>query len=463
MVVGEMAEPVEVLVVGGGPGGYTAAARAAELGKEVLLVERSNLGGVCLNVGCIPSKVFTTAAHDLARSARLPVQGAQLQPRIDLSGLQAWRKQVVDRLVGGVSATLGRVRVVSGAAFFLDEHRISVESGDHVQHFRFEQAILATGSQPIELAALPVDGTRVFDSTGVLAFDEVPPSLVVVGGGYVGMELGMAFAHFGTRVTVVEATDRLLAGFDPDLVQVVTDRAGELGIDIRLGTTAVGVQADNLLVRSEGIDDQVPAHAILVAVGRGPVTDDLQLDMLGLTVTATGHIPVDEQGRTALPHVYAIGDITHGPALAHKAMAEGVVAAEAISGLPSAIDAQVPLIAFTDPEIAAVGLTAEQAEEQGYEVVVGRSSFATSGRAVVLGEADGMVKIVVDAETDVVLGVHMVGPSACDLIAQAAVAVETACRAEDLVAIIHPHPSLVETVHAAAVAARRRAARRRNR
>ncbi|MFF3358618.1 dihydrolipoyl dehydrogenase [Streptomyces sp. NPDC002917] len=459
MVAGEIAEPVEVLVVGGGPGGYTAAARAAELGRDVILVERGDLGGVCLNVGCIPSKVLTTAAHDLARAARFPWRGQPPRPEIDLAALQGWRKDVVDRLVSGVRATLSRVRIVTGEAFFIGPDRVSVESGEQVHHFRFDHAVIATGSAPVSVGDLRVDGGRVLDSTGALALEDVPPSLAVVGGGYVGTELGMAFARFGSRVTVVEAADSILAGFDRDVVSVVAKRAAELGIDIRTRTTATGIDDENLVIEGPNGTDRVPAHTILVAVGRRPATADLQVDRLGLTVTASGHIEVDEQGRTAVPHVFAIGDVTPGPALAHKAMAEGRTVAEVLSGLPSAFDSQVPLIAFTEPEIASVGMTVEQATEQGYEPVVGRSSFATSGRAVVLGEPEGLVKVVVDGRTDVILGVHMAGPQACDLIAEAAVLVETAARAEDLVETVHPHPSLVETVHSAAVAARRRVER----
>jgi dihydrolipoamide dehydrogenase len=458
VVAGEMAEPVGVVVVGGGPGGYTAAARAAELGRDVVLVEEGDLGGVCLNVGCIPSKVFTAAAHDLARAEAGPARGIRTQAEIDMPLLQAWRKQVVDRLVGGVGALLSRVRVVPGTAYFLDAHRISVEHGDHVSYFRFEHAIVATGSEPVGLPGLAVDGDRVLDSTGVLALAEVPARLAVVGGGYIGAELGMAFARFGSAVSIVEATDRILGGFDQDLVEVVLDRASALGIDVRTGTTAQRLTDDGLLVRSGQAEEVLPADRVLVAVGRRPRSRDLQLEDLGVTLTPAGHVVVDEQQRTTVPHVFAIGDVTEGPALAHKASAEGRVAAEVACGLPSGFDAFVPLIAFTEPELASVGLTEEQARTAGHDVVVGRSRFSTSGRAVALGEDKGLVKVVVDAGTDVVLGMHLVGPAACDLIGEGALAVETASRAEDLLGTVHPHPTLVETIHSAVEAARRRAA-----
>lgn len=459
MVAGEMAEPVDIIVVGGGPGGYTAAARAAELGRDVVLIEEGDLGGICLNVGCIPSKVFTSAAHDLARSAMMSERGVRMQAELDLPALQKWRAQVVDRLVSGVGAMLSKVRVVPGTAYFLTGNRVSVEYGDHVSYFRFEQAVIATGSEPVPLPGLRVDGERVLDSTGVLALTEVPATLAVVGGGYIGAELGMAFARFGSAVTVVEAADRILTDFDADLVKVIRDRCTELGIEIRTGATAARLDDDGLVVVQGGVERRIPADRVLVSVGRRPRTGELQLEDIGITVSPTGHVVVDEQQRTSVPNVFAIGDVTQGPALAHKAMVEGRVAAEVASGLPSGFDAQVPLIAFTEPELAAVGLTEQQAKALGHEVVVGRSRFSTSGRAVALGEDHGLAKVVVDAASDVVLGIHLAGPSACDLIGEAALAVETASRAEDLLGTVHPHPTLVETLHAAVLAARRRSVR----
>lgn len=461
MVAGEMAEPVDVVVIGGGPGGYTAAARAAELGRDVVLVEQSELGGVCLNVGCIPSKVFTAAAHDMARAAAMSSRGVRLQAELDFPALQAWRTEVVGRLVGGVQTMLSKVRVVPGTAYFLSGDRVSVEHGDHVSYFRFQHAIVATGSEPVGLPGLPVDGGRVLDSTDVLALTEVPASLAVVGGGYIGAELGMAFARFGSAVTLVEAADRVLGGFDRDLVKVVLDRCTALGIDVRTGTAAVALDDDGLVVVQDGTESVIKAERVLVAVGRRPRARDLQLEDVGVTLTPAGHVVVDEQRRTTVPHILAIGDVTEGPALAHKAMAEGRVAAEVVCGLPSGFDASVPLIAFTEPELASVGLSEEQAQVLGLEVVVGRSRFSTSGRAVALGEDHGLVKVVVDARSDVILGIHLVGPAACDLIGEATLAVETACRAEDLMGTIHPHPTLVETLHSAVAAARRRSTRTR--
>ena len=457
MVVGEIARPVDVLVIGGGPGGYTAAARAAELGKEVVLIEDGQLGGVCLNVGCIPSKALITAAEQHHRAQAFAARGIPAgDGPVDLAATQTWKREVVDQLVGGVSAMLGKVEVIDGFARLLDDRRVSVESGDQVSHFQFDACILATGSRPIVLPGLPLDGERVVDSTGALAFEEVPDSLAVVGGGYIGLELGTAYAKMGSAVTIVEALDRIGAGFDPELVKVVADRLEELGVTVRTGAKALGYADGALTIATADGEEALTADRVLVAVGRVPNTAELQLDNAGIEPGPDGRIAVDERQRTSSRRIYAIGDLVAGPALAHKASAEGRVAAEVIAGLPSASDATVPLIAFTDPEMAAVGLTEEEAREAGHEVVVGRARFAASGRALTLGATAGFVKLVVDAEDEVLLGVHVVGPDASDLISEGAIAVECALRLDDLAGTIHPHPTLGESMHDAALAARRR-------
>jgi dihydrolipoamide dehydrogenase len=455
MVAGDIPRPVQVLVIGGGPGGYTAAARAAELGKEVVLVEQAVLGGVCTNVGCIPSKALIQVGHDRDRSRRFAAEGAA--PPVDLPAVMAWKQGVVDRLVGGVRQHLGRVEIVEGTARFVDARRVAVEAADHVAHFRFEHAVLATGSRPATLATLPVDGRRIVDSTGALAFTEVPARLVVIGGGYVGVELGTAWARLGSQVTIVEALDSILAGFDPDLVAVVEERLAHHGIEVLTGVRVEGDDGSAVTVTTGGDGSRsLPADRVLVAVGRVPNTDDLQLADAGLSAGADGRIAVDAQRRSAVPVIFAVGDITAGPALAHKAMEEGRVAAEAIAGLPAAFDQLVPLLAFTDPELGAVGLTEAEARASGARVVVGRARFSANGRAVTLDEPAGLVKVVADAETEVVLGVHLAGPSASDLVSEAALAVETAARLEDLARTVHPHPTLAEALADAARMARRR-------
>jgi dihydrolipoamide dehydrogenase len=460
MVAGDIPRPVPVLVIGGGPGGYTAAARAAELGREVVLVEQRWLGGVCTNVGCIPSKALIQVGHDRDRARRFSLDASA--PPVDLPAVMAWTQGVVDRLVGGVRQHLARVEVVEGTARFVDARRVAVEAADHVAHFRFEHAVIGTGSRPATLAALPLDGSRVVDSTGALAFEEVPERLVVVGGGYVGVELGTAWARLGSRVTIVEALDSILAGFDPDLVAVVRERLAHHGVEVLTGAKVEGDDGAAVAVAlAEGGTRRLEADRVLVAVGRVPNTDDLQLSDAGLTPGPDGRLEVDAQRRTAVPSIFAVGDVTAGPALAHKAMEEGRVAAEAIAGLPSGFDQLVPLLAFTDPELGAVGLTEAEARADGRPVVTGRARFSANGRAVTLDETAGLVKVVADAETEVVLGVHLAGPSASDLVSEAALAVETAARLEDLARTVHPHPTLAEGLADAARAARRRLERTR--
>ena len=460
MVVGEIARPVDVLVIGGGPGGYNAAARAAELGKEVVLVEDGQLGGVCLNVGCIPSKALITAAEQHHRAQAFAARGIPAgDGPVDLGATQSWKAEVVDQLVGGVRTMLGKVEIVDGFARLLDDRRVSVESADQVSHFRFDACILATGSRPIELPGLEPDGERVVDSTGALSFDQVPTTLAVVGGGYIGLELGTAYAKMGSRVTIVEALERIGTGFDPELVRVVEQRLGALGIEVLTGARARAAVEGKLTVETAEGESVIDADRVLVAVGRLPNTGELQLDNAGIEVDAGGHIPVDEQGRTSSRRIFAIGDLVSGPALAHKAAAEGRVAAEVIAGLPSAADATVPLIAFTDPELASVGMTEEDAREAGQEVVTGKARFAASGRALTLGATEGLVKLVVGREDEMVLGVHVVGPDASDLISEGAVLVECALRLDDVLGTIHPHPTLGESLHEAALAAARRLVR----
>lgn len=460
MVVGEIARPVDVLVIGGGPGGYTAAARAAELGKEVILVEDGQLGGVCLNVGCIPSKALITAAEQHHRAAAFAARGVPAgDGAIDLAATQAWKAEVVEQLVAGVSAKLGKVEVVDGFARLLDDRRVSVESGDQVAHFQFDACILATGSRPITLPGLPIDGDRVVDSTGALAFEEVPATLAVVGGGYIGLELGTAYAKLGARVTIVEALERIGTGFDPELTTVVEKQLATLGVDVLTGARAESAADGKLTVATADGTTVVDAERVLVAVGRAPNTEELQLDNAGIELGPDGRIPVDAQQRTSARRIYAIGDLTAGPALAHKASAEGRVAAEVIAGEPSASDSTVPLIAFTDPELAAVGWSEQEARDAGHEVVVGKARFAASGRALTLGATEGLVKLVVDREDQVVLGVHIAGPDASDLVSEGAVIVECALRLDDVIGTIHPHPTLGESLHDAALAAQRRLAR----
>ena len=457
MVVGEVAEPTDVLVIGGGPGGYTVALRAAEAGRRVTLVERDTVGGICLNVGCIPSKVLIHAADLVEEAGAAADLGLTRDPRTDpLDGIHRRMAEVVGGLVDGVRGLLDRagVRVLTGAATFTRPNRALVLDDHGVTHHEFEHAVVATGSRPVELPGLPFDGDRILDSTAALyGLDRVPDRLVVVGGGYIGLELGTAYAKLGAGVTVVELTDSLLPEMDPALGRAVARGLQDRGVEVRLRTSAVGPAEGGLVVRGpEGAEETITADRIVVAVGRRPNTDELGLNAVGVTAGEDGRIPADP-ARRASGGILAIGDVTAGPALAHKATAEAAVAGLTLAGRPAAFDpVTVPAVVFTDPEVASVGLTAAQAEAAGAAVKRHRVPLAANGRARILGRASGFVEVVADGD-GTVLGVHMAGPGVSELAAEAALAVEMGATLDDLALTIHPHPTVSESIAEAASAA----------
>jgi dihydrolipoamide dehydrogenase len=461
MVAGEIARPVDVLVIGGGPGGYTAAARARELGRDVVLVESAQLGGTCLNVGCIPSKALISLAHDLDRTRHRISAGTGLVGEIgvDLGAAQKWMGGVVGRLRDGVGTLLRGVEIVSGTARFVGHDRVAVEAEDHVEHLQFRNAVIATGSRPAELEALSVDNVRVLDSTAALALTEVPGDLVVVGGGYIGVELGTAYARLGSRVTIIEVADRILGEFDDDVVAVVRRRLDQLGVGVRTGASVTVLDGETLVLGSGDDAERLSPSHILCAVGRRPNTDDLQLEDAGITANPGGLIDVDAQLRTANAAIFAIGDVTGGPALAHKAAHQGRVAAEAMCGVPAAFDQLVPLVAFCEPELAAVGLGEREARAAGRAIVVGKGSFAVNGRALTIEQGEGVVKLVVDADDAFLVGAQVAGPDASELIAELTLAVECALRVDDLLGTIHAHPTLSEAIADAAGSVHRRLGR----
>jgi dihydrolipoamide dehydrogenase len=460
MVVGEVATGTDVLVIGGGPGGYAAALRAADLGRSVTLVERDRLGGVCLNVGCIPSKSLIHAADLAASGHEAAEMGVDITASVDMARIQAWIAGIVGRLTGGVEQLLraAGVTVVTGTARFATPRRVAVwEDGraggvpeDVGRFFEFSSAIVATGSRSVALAELPFDGQRVLDSTAALALARIPRKLVVVGGGYIGVELGTAFSKLGADVTLVELTDRLLPGMPAGPARVVERALRARGVGLHLGTKALGLDADDLVVEGPRGEHRLPAEAVVVAVGRRPNTDSLGLDQAGVRLDPGGLVPVDP-ARRATKGVFAIGDVTAGPALAHKATAEAEVAALSAAGRTAAFDpVTVPAVVFSDPEVATVGLTAEQAGEAGAETTSFTFPLAASGRAVTLGRTDGHVEVVAERGDGTVLGVHMVGPCVSELAFAAALAVEMGATVEDLALTIAPHPTISEALAEAA-------------
>ncbi|HUF92068.1 MAG TPA: dihydrolipoyl dehydrogenase [Candidatus Limnocylindria bacterium] len=455
MVMGDLVREVDVVVIGGGPGGYSAAFRCAELGLETVVVDAGKrLGGACLYEGCIPSKALLHVAAVIGEVERARELGVEFgEARISLDPLRAWtRERVVGRLARGLASVALRhgVDVIGGRAVFEDARGVRVE-GDEPQKIRFRHAIVATGSMPGRPPGLDAARGRIMDSTAALALPDVPERLLVVGGGYIGLELGQVYAALGSAVTVVEMTDGLLPGVDRDLVQPLARRCDKVFAKIHLQTKIGALRDTGGAVEAQLGDSTETFDRVLVAVGRRPRSEGLGLETTKVRLGARGVVEVDERGRTAEPRVWAVGDVTGEPMLAHRAMRQGKVTAEAIAGKPSAFDnVAVPAVVFTDPEVAWCGLTENEAQRAGRAVTIGRVAWAASGRALTLGRSDGLTKLVVDPESGRLLGAGIVGPGAGELIAEAALAVEAGLLAEDLALTIHTHPTLSETLMEAA-------------
>jgi dihydrolipoamide dehydrogenase len=452
-------DEVDVVVLGAGPGGYTAAFRAADLGLTTVLVERfDTLGGVCLNVGCIPSKALLHIAKvvsDAAESADYGVHFAR--PEFDLAELRGWKESVVGRLTSGLVglAKQRNVRVVHGAGAFTSPNTLVVETADGPATIAFRHCIIAAGSASVRLPGLPYDDPRLIDSTGALELVDVPKRLLVVGGGIIGLEMATVYEALGARVTVVELMDALIPGCDPDLVRPLQRRIEKRYDAIHLATRVTSVEplADGLRVHFEGERAPEPQlyDRVLVAVGRTPNGASLGAEHAGVSVDERGFIAVDGQMRTNVPHIFAIGDVVGGPMLAHKATHEGKVAAEVIAGHDVAFDAKaIPSVAYTDPEVAWMGLTETEAAAQGRAVDKAVFPWAASGRALSLGRDEGLTKLLFDPETHQLLGAGIVGPGAGELIAETVHALELGAEAEDIALTIHAHPTLSETIGLAA-------------
>jgi dihydrolipoamide dehydrogenase len=454
-----MANHSKVVVLGGGPGGYAAAFLAADLGLETTIVEADpRLGGTCLLRGCIPSKALLHVAKVMSEAADMAEWGIDFgKPKISIDRVRARKEHVIDTLTGGLSQLAKRrnVRVINARGIFVDSQTLQLEGGDKStydsERLTFDHCILATGSVPAMPKMFKIDSPRVMDSTGALAMADIPESLLVIGGGYIGLEMGTVYAELGSKVTVVELLDGLLPGADRDLVKPLEKRLRERFDGIHLGTKVVELKAagDKVEVKTEGSEfDGVHAFdRVLVSIGRRPVTSGIGLENTKVKVNDKGFVVVNEQMQTADPHILAIGDVAGEPMLAHKASHEGKVAAEVLAGKPAAFEPQaIPAVIFTDPEIAWAGLTLSEAERTGRDIATAVYPWQASGRAIANGRTDGLTRWVIDPESDRVLGCGIVGSGAGELIAEAVVAIEMGCTVRDVADSIHPHPTLSETV-----------------
>ncbi len=450
----------KALIIGAGTGGYPCAIRLGQLGVDAMLVEKDKPGGVCLNVGCIPSKALINATKLYHKAQHSESMGISFgAPSVDVGKMQAWKAGIVKKLTGGVKGLVkgSGTEYVTGTAEFLGPKKVRIHyPGDKpADEVEAEHIVIATGSVPIEIPGFRYDDKRVIHSTGALSLTEVPKRMVIVGGGIIGLELGQTYQRLGTEITVLEGLDRILGNCDPECAKVVAKRIKKDGGKIFTGARAVGWKERDgeAVVKAEvgGKVQEFPCDVILVAVGRRPVTSGMAIEKTGVELSERGFIKVDHRQQTNVPGIYAVGDVVGQPMLAHKASHEGEVVAEVIAGKKTINDARaIPNVVFTEPEIASAGLDADEAEAEGYEVRVGKFPFSASGRAMSINETTGFVKVITDAKDARVLGIHIVGPEASDLISEAALAIEMGAFAEDISLTVHPHPTLGEAVMEAA-------------
>jgi dihydrolipoamide dehydrogenase len=454
MVMGDIETGCDVLVIGGGPGGYTAAIRASQLGKDVILVEKYDLGGTCVYRGCIPSKTLIHAAnliYDIKNPGNIGIKGSV---EFDYKKIQHWRFDVVKKLRDGIINLCKKygVQVIKGEASFesSDKARITLPDGTN-STYRFENAIIATGSNPRGSPGLPFDGKFIINSNDALGLMKVPEDMVIIGAGYISTELGTMFAKFGTKVSIVQRSPRILTKFDPEVVDVVSQKMKKLGIEIYYNAKAQGLQVENnkaviTISDVKGNETKLKADKILVAIGVEPNTGKLGLENTKVEISGSGFIRVDEKRQTTDPKIFAVGDTAGPPFLAHKAIREGKVAAEVIAGMHSAFDNRaIPETVFSDPEIAVVGIDEESAKNSGFEIKTGKFPFRASGSGLTIDRADGFVKVVAKTNGEI-LGIHIVGANASMLIGEASHSIEMAAFLEDLAGTIHPHPTLPEAL-----------------
>ncbi|MDZ5584720.1 dihydrolipoyl dehydrogenase [Enterococcus cecorum] len=453
MVVGDFESSLDTVVIGAGPGGYVAAIRAAQLGQKVAIIEKQHIGGTCLNVGCIPSKSLIEASHYYKGLKKAPFKGFQVKNfDFDFEKIQEWKESVVHKLTDGVKFLLkkNKVEIIEGTGYFLDDHRIRVMHEFGGETYTFNHAIIATGSTPIEIPGFKFSN-RILDSTGLLNLKEVPKKLVVIGGGYIGSELAGVFANLGSEVTILEGMDSILANFDQKMVSYVEKSYQKLHIQIETKAMAKSaVEADEqvkVIYEVNGQTKEIICDYVLVSVGRKPNTKELGLERIGIKLDQRGLIEVDEQLKTSIPHIYAIGDVVKGMALAHKASYEAKVAAEVISGQNVQVDYRaMPAVCFTEPELAATGLSKQEAENQGYQVKVSEFPFQANGRALSMQKTEGSIQIISEKESDLILGAQIAGVNASDLISELTFAIESQATLEDIALTIHPHPTISETI-----------------
>ncbi|MEK6798953.1 MAG: dihydrolipoyl dehydrogenase [Planctomycetota bacterium] len=459
MVVGEFTQDTDLLIIGGGPGGYHAAFRAAAHGIHTTIVERlPALGGVCLHRGCIPSKTYLSIAETLHAADAAKAMGVEFgKPKLKVDALRKWKDQVVSKLAGGLDLMAKKHKVdrVKGTARFEDGKFVAIEGGD-VPRIKFRRAIIATGSRSITLKGVQIDSPRVLTSRTALQMEDIPKTLLVIGGGYIGLELGQVYASFGSRVTVVEMLPQLMTGADRDLVRPLLKRLEEQFEELCVDTKVVGMKdvksGVELTFEGKNPPKSKRFDKVLVSVGRRPNSEDLGLDKAGIAVDQRGFIKVDAGFQTSNAKIYAIGDVIGDPMLAHKALHEGTVLADRLAGKNAAFDPRaIPAVVFSDPAIAWAGLTEDQAKQKNLDIVVRKLPWSASGRAVSLGRTDGVTKLIFDKSTQRLLGIGMTGPHVGEMISEGVLALEMGAVAHDLAAMIHPHPTLSETIGEAAL------------
>lgn len=447
----------EVAVIGAGPGGYVAAIRLAQLGKNVVLIDKDKLGGICLNYGCIPSKAMIYAAEFLDKIKKSENMGISVEKvTMDFNKMQDWKDSIISNLNKGIESLCksNKIKVVRGEAYFEGSNKLKVTNGKNVDYIEFEKAIIAVGSKPVELPGFKFDGKKIISSTEALYLDKIPKNLAVIGGGYIGLELGTVYAKLGSKVNVIEMEGQILPGFDKEIANVLQRNLEKLEVKIYLNSKAIKFENGKVTIESKDKDNlAIDADNALVAVGRIPVTNNIGLENTKVKLDDKGFIKVDKNLRTNDENIYAIGDVSTGPMLAHKASSQGKFVAEAIVGNKGSYEnIVVPAVIFTDPEIATVGMDEKEAKDKGIKIKIGKFPFMVSSRAMTRNATEGFVKVIADEKSNKILGVQIVGSEASDLISEAALAIKMNATLDDLALTIHPHPTLSESLMEAAEA-----------